>query len=149
MSPLVCCDHCGQWWHRSPCAGLTEAKMKELKKFECATCSGGAKRRHAAPAAGGDGEEDGEEVEEDQLPAPPVTWQRRLPLLDTALRALQHQVDLELALWPSVATREQRVASLLAGFNAAATEGPCGFVKHRGERAKGTEELYRVHGTRC
>eukprot|EP00661_Eupelagonemidae_sp_cell13_P011761 gene11761-biopygen358 len=53
-----------------------------------------------------------------------------------------HHCTLELKLWPSVATREQQQASLLASFSAAATEGPCGFMKHRGQKAKVTEEFF-------
>ena len=63
-------------------------------------------------------------------------------LIDSALDALMHSCWLELALWASAPTRDEQRASLLAPFDARATEGPIAFVKHRGTRAKGTEDLF-------
>ncbi len=67
---------------------------------------------------------------------------RLLSLLDAALGAVLHNVELELALWPSAASRDERLASLVASFTADATEGPCGVMKHRGQKAKQVEHQF-------
>ncbi len=55
-------------------------------------------------------------------PEPPLPgWQR---CLDSALRALLHQVELEVKLWPAAPSQAQQLASLIAPFSADKTAGP-------------------------
>ncbi len=79
---------------------------------------------------------------DDDLPEPGSDTARIVTLLDAALDAVTHQLDLELSLWPSAADRQQQLASLLAAFTADATEGPCAALKHRGQMAKQMEQSY-------
>eukprot|EP00664_Eupelagonemidae_sp_cell27_P003442 gene3442-9930_t len=102
-----------------------------------------AKRRARAQPRGAvaddssSGSDDGAEID---LPA--VPQHTLVELLKAALQALVKQVDLEIALWPAVPTREQQLASTLVDFTADRTEGPVGYVKCRAQRAKNMEEEY-------
>jgi hypothetical protein len=102
------------------------------------------RQRRRGAASGDDSSSDSSDgdVDSGSVGAAQRVTNRMVALLDAALDAVLHNIDLELALWPSAASRDERLASLVAAFTADATEGPCGVMKHRGLKAKGVEQQF-------